>query len=117
MKQRIEMVGIVRANRLRNCQLSSDKTLCQKGKGSAEIKICVSDNVELRAIKWFDNRVVAIPTTFEAVAPSSQVKRWDRKKKEELLINCPLAVVSYNQNTGGVDLLDGLLSYYHIPVK
>ena len=51
MKQGIGMVGTVRANRLRNCQLSSDKTLHQKGRGSAEIKICMSGNVEPRAIK------------------------------------------------------------------
>ena len=109
MKQGIGMVGTARANRLRNCQLSSDETLRQKGRGSAEIKICVIDNVELRAIKWFDNRTVTILATFEAVVPSSQVKRWDRKEKKELL--------SYNKNMGGVELLDGLLSYYCIPVK
>ena len=34
-----------------------------------------------------------------------------------MVINCPSVVVSYNRNMGGVDLLDGLLSYYGIPVK
>ena len=94
MKQGIGMVGTVPANRLRNCPLSSDKTLRQKGRGSAEIKICVSDNVEFWAIKWFYNRAVTTLTTFEAVVPSSQVKRWDPKEKKELLIDCPSAVVS-----------------------
>ena len=74
MKQGIGMVGNARANRLRNFQLSSDETQRQKGRGSAEIKICVTDNVELRAIKWFDNRTVTILATFEPVVPSSQVK-------------------------------------------
>ena len=74
MKQGIAIVGTVHTNRLRNCQLSSDKTVRQKGRGSAEIKICVNDNVELWTIKWFDNRAVTILTTFEAVVPSSQVK-------------------------------------------
>ena len=111
MKQGVGMVGTVHGNRLRNCQLSSDRTLHQKGRGSAEIKICVSDTVELQATKWFDSRAVTILTTFEAVVPSSQVKRWDRKKKKELLIDCPSAVASYNKNMGGVDLRDGLLSY------
>ena len=72
--------------------------------------------MELQAIKWFDNRAVNILTTFEAVVPTVQVKRWDRKKKE-LLIDCPSAVAKYNKNMGGVDLLHGLLSYYRIPVK
>ena len=83
----------VHANSLRNCQLSSDKTLRQKGRKLAEIKI-VSDNVGLRAINRFDNRAVTILTTFEAVVPSSQVKRWDCKEKKELLIDCPTPVIS-----------------------
>ena len=81
------------------------------------MKICVGDNVELRAIKRFDNGTLTILTIFEAVVPSSQVKRWDRKEKKELLIDCPSAVVSYNKNMGGVNLLFDLLSYYCIPVK
>ena len=85
MKQGVGMVGTVHGNRLRNCQLSSDRTLHQKGRGSAEIKICVSDNVELRAIKWFDNRAVTILTTFEAVVPSSQVKRWELQGRKSCL--------------------------------
>ena len=74
MKQGIAIVGTVHTNRLRNCQLSSDKTVRQKGRGSAEIKIWVNDNVKLWTIKWLDNRAVTILTTFEAVVPSSQVK-------------------------------------------
>ena len=115
--QGIALVGTVPSNRLRNCQLSSDRIMRQKGRGSAEVKTCVSDNVELRAIKWFDNRAVNILTTFEEVVPTVQIKRWDRKEKKELLVDCPSAVAKYNKNMGGVDLLDGLLSYYHIPVK
>ena len=65
MKQGIGMVGTVRANRLRDCQLSSDQTLHRKRRGSAEIKICVCNNVKLRAIKWFDSRVVTILTTLK----------------------------------------------------
>ena len=84
----------VHANSLRNCQLSSDKTLRQKGRKLAEIKICVSDNVGLRAINRFDNRAVTILTTFEAVVPSSQVRRWDCKEKKELLIDCPTPAIS-----------------------
>ena len=117
MNQGIAMVGTVHPNKLRNCQLCSDKSLREKGRGSAEVKICLSDNVELWAIKWFNNRAVTILTNIEAVLPTAQVRRWDRKEKKELLIDCPSAVVIYNRNMGGVDLLDGLLSYYRIPVK
>ena len=39
--------------------------------------MCKYDGAELRAIKWFDNRAVSILTTYEAVEPMIQVKRWD----------------------------------------
>ena len=60
---------------------------------------------------------MTIFTTIEAVLPTTQVRRWDRKEKKELLIDCPSAVVRYSRNMGRVDLLDGLLSYYRIPVR
>ena len=50
-------------------------------------------------------------TMYETVQPSANVKRWDRKNKVEIQVNCPPAVVTYNKSMGGVDLLDGLLSY------
>ena len=74
INQDIGRIGAVGANRLRNCQLSSDKELRHKGRGSAEIKICVSGNMEVWEIRWFDNKAVTILTTFEAVMPLSQVK-------------------------------------------
>ena len=74
INQDIGRIGAVGANRLRNCQLSSDKELRHKGRGSAEIKICVSGNMEVWEIRWFDNKAVTILTTFEAVVLLSQVK-------------------------------------------
>ena len=73
INQDIGRIGAVGANRLRNCQLSSDKELRHKGRGSAEIKICVSGNMEVWEIRWFDNKAVTI-LTFEAVVLLSQVK-------------------------------------------
>ena len=74
INQGIGRVGAFGANRLRNCQLSSDKELRHKGRGSAEIKICVSGNMEVWEIRWFDNKAVTILTTFEVVMPLSQIK-------------------------------------------
>ena len=106
------MVGTVRPNRSKNCQLSNDKIMQQKGRGSPEIKICVSSNVEIRAIKWFNIRVVNILKSYETVVPCSQVKKYARKEKKKLPIYCP-EMWCYNKNMGGVNLL----SYYRIPVK
>ena len=56
-------------------------------------------------------------TTFEAVEPIKQVRRWDKKDRKEIFVECPSAVTIYHKNMGGVDLLDGFLSYYRIPVR
>ena len=117
MNQGIALVGTVRANRLRNCTMPLDKDMKKEGRGTVAIQTCKYDGAELRAIKWFDNRAVSILTTYEAVEPMIQVKRWDRMQKKEVFVECPSAFATYNKSVGGVDLLDGLLSYYRIPVR
>ena len=104
-------------NRLKGCVLSNDKVMREKGRGSTEMKSCKINGSESRVIRWFDNRSTTILTKYEAVQPSTNVKRWDRKNKVEIQVSCPSAVVTYNKSMGGVDLLDGLLSYYRISVK
>ena len=68
-------------------------------------------------IGWFDNWPETILTTYEAVLPSTNVKRLDRKNKVEIQFSRPSAVITYDKSMGGVDLHDGLLSYYRIPGK
>ena len=67
-------------------------------------------------MKWFDNWAVSILATYEAVELTSPVRRWNSKGKKELFVKCPSVVAIYNKSMGGFDLLDGLLSYYDIPV-
>ena len=78
MQQGIAPVGTVRSNRLKGCVLSNDKVMRQKGRGSSEVKTCEIDGIELRAIRWFDNRAVTILTTHEAIQTSTKMKWWDR---------------------------------------
>ena len=94
------VVGTVRSNRLKVCALSNDKAMRQKGRGSSEVKTCEIDCIELRAIRWFDKRAVTVITTYEAIQPSTKVKWWDRKNGQETQVDCPSAVVTYNQNMG-----------------
>ena len=85
--------------------------------GSSEVKTCEIDSIELRAIRWFDSRVVTVFITYEVIQLSTKVKRWDQKNGQEIQVDFPSAVVTYNQNMECVGLLDGLLRYYRIPVK
>ena len=75
-KQGIAAIGTVRSTRLKNCIRPSDKDLVRNGRGSATLKTCDHDGVDLYAVKWFDNRAVTTLSTFAAIEPIKQVKRW-----------------------------------------
>ena len=45
------------------------------------------------------------------------MKRWDRKSKKFVDVNCPAAIVEYNANMGGVGLFDMLSVMYSIDHK
>ena len=81
------------------------------------MKSCKINGSELGVIRWFDNRPLTILTMYEAVQLSTNVNRWDRKNKVEIQVSCPTVVVTYYKSMGSKDLLDGLLSYYRIPLK
>lgn len=116
-KDGIACLGTVRINRLKGCNMPSDCEMKKQGRGATIMKTSTIDGVELRAVKWFDNRGVVLLSSFAAVEPQCIVKRWDKKKKEEVQIQCPSAVIAYNQFMGGVDLLDSLMALYRIPVR
>ncbi|KAL4120566.1 hypothetical protein QTP88_013236 [Uroleucon formosanum] len=46
-----------------------------------------------------------------------QVKRFDRKEKCSVIIECPEIINLYNKNMGGVDKHDQLVSYYRTFIK
>ena len=70
--------------------MPSDKDMKKEERGTTAIKTYKSDGVKLRVVKWFDNRAVFILTTYEAVEPTSQVRRWNRKGKRSRLLSVHL---------------------------
>ena len=89
----------------------------KKGRGSTEIWVSSVDNVELRAVKWFDNMSVTLLSTYESVEPTKNVERFDKKASKCVNVSCPSIVTTYNQFMGEVDLLDGVLSFYRIHIR
>ena len=115
--QGIACVGTVRANRLPNCKMTPDAAMKKKGRATIELWTSDYDDVELRAIKWFDNRGVSVLSTYESVNPITHISRFDRKGKECVNVPCPSIISTYNKFMGGVDLLDCLLSLYRIHIR
>lgn len=68
-------------------------------------------------MKWYDSRGVNIASTFASAEPLGSCQRYDRKKKERCQVEQTAVVQTYNTFMGGVDLLDGLMSYYRIFLK
>ena len=68
-------------------------------------------------MKWFDNKEVTIASNSYGVEPVTQVRRWDKAKKEYVMIPRPALVGAYNSGMGGVDAADAKLSFYRIKTK
>ena len=95
--QGIACVGTVRANRLPNCKMTPDSAMKKNGRGTIELWTSDYDDVELQAIKWFDNRGVSLLSTYESVNPITHISRFDRKAKEPVNVPCPSIVSTYIQ--------------------
>ena len=115
-KQGIHSLSTVRSNRLKGAQLQSDKEMKKKRGTFQELCSQVHD-VELRVVKWYDNKPVHLLTTYASAQPTSEVERWDRSKKESIKIQCPSTILQYNKSMGGVDLLDCLIALYRTKIR
>ena len=116
-KLKIFCLEIVRVNRLKGCDLPSDKEMKEKRRGSFVEKECNDDGICLRVVKWIDTKGVTIPTSFDSAHPLSSVKRYDKSAKSQIDVPCPKLVTTYNSFMGGVDLLDSLIALYRIKLR
>lgn len=117
--KQIYSLGTVRQNRLKGIGnvLPTDKEMLKKQRGSHVEVSTTYDGVELRAMKWVDNRCVTLLTSFSSAQPLGTCKRYDKKRKEIVEIPCPKIVKTYNEEMGRVDLLDSLIALYRIHIR
>ena len=106
--------GTIRANRLKGAQrnLKSYKDLKKEGRGAVDYQVDANSNVVI--VRWYDNGVVQLASTFLGIDMGLQVRRWSAAAKEHVEIQCPNIVRVYNANMGCVDLCDMLLALYRI---
>ena len=74
--------AMFRSNRIGLCPLMCDKDLKSEGCG------CFDDRVDLNSslwmVKWYDNKVVVLGSTYSSVQSTTTKQRWDAKKKRTL---------------------------------
>lgn len=111
--------GTVRLPRLKGLPISmkDDKKLARDGKGSYQESELGVDNSKVTLVRWFDNKVVNLVSTFAKANPLTTVKRFDKTIKKTVEVPCPDIVQRYNKSMGGVDLADQLISLYRINIK
>lgn len=112
----IHVVGTVRANRIHeaNEKLTDGKTLQKRGRGSCSVTTS-SNNITV--LRWADNNLVHMISTFAGKDPQDVVRRWNRKTKSYVEVQRPQAVIQYNRFMGGVDLSDRMIAHYPHAIK
>ncbi|XP_065662880.1 piggyBac transposable element-derived protein 3-like [Hydra vulgaris] len=105
----------IRPDRTKGCQLATEKYFKKLGRGSQSFKIDANSGLILT--KWYDNKCVNLISTYCDPEFVSKIKRWDRKDKKYIEIDCPSTVQEYNKSMGGVDLADMLISLFRTTIK
>jgi len=111
--------GTVRVPRIPGIQKSKtqEKDLIKKGRGTYEEMRSTGNPIEVTYVKWFDNKIVNIVSTFAKSRPLSVVPRFDYKQGKTIDVQCPNIIKLYNTSMGGVDLADCLIELYRINIR
>lgn len=112
-EKKIAGTGTVRQLRLGNTNLPRKKEADKWERGSTKTvfqddKICVL---------WKDNKPVYLASNKYQGEISGQAKRWSKVEKKHVMVDRPELVTVYNTYMGGVDVLDGMVSAYRIPIR
>ena len=84
-----------------------------------KLERCASDvvtdqNSSLTLLRWIDNKVVTVASTFVGKMPLRKAHRYVKAQNGRAEIDQPQSFFLYNKGTGGVDLLDQNMSSYMI---
>jgi hypothetical protein len=110
-------LGTVRCNRIPNCELPNDKYIKNLKRGTSVDKVSSYGFAPLSLVLWKDNKVVTLLSTYCGKDPISVVKRYVKKMKTQIGVDCPFLIKEYNRHMGGVDLLDSHIGRYKIKIK
>ncbi|XP_049772913.1 piggyBac transposable element-derived protein 3-like [Schistocerca cancellata] len=90
--------------------LQTDTEMKKAGRGAADQS--VRGDGQIAVIKWYDNKSVIVASSAEGKLPLGRCRRWSKQDKQYVNISRPLAIEKYNENMGGVDMLDRIIAVY-----
>ncbi|KAJ8930270.1 hypothetical protein NQ314_016937 [Rhamnusium bicolor] len=79
--------------------------------------VATFDGEAISSLIWKDNISVTLISSFAGKNPVSRVRRFDRKEKKNIDVDCPYIITEYNRHMGGVDFLVTLMGRYKIRLK
>lgn len=89
-------------------KLKQDREMKNEGRGTTQV--LANRGGDLTLTKWYDNKGVTLLSTIHAKEPMDLCRRWRKAERSYLQVPRPMVVKAYNENMGGVDLADRLLS-------
>ncbi|KAI8435219.1 hypothetical protein MSG28_003575, partial [Choristoneura fumiferana] len=103
-------LGTIRNNRLRGCQekFPTDKQFSKTKRGTSKQVVCQKNRLAI--VKWHDNKVVTLASSFVDSHPVETIQRYCKDAKTKI-------VKQYNVHMGGVDLADMLVALYRSNMK
>ena len=97
----LESLGTIRSDRLCECNLRSEKDLKKEGRGSYHVQtdkrsgltIVTDKRSGLTIVRWVDNKVVTLASSFMFAQPLNTSKRYDKTQKLMFLHRLSLKVI------------------------
>ena len=111
----IAATGTVRLCRTGNLPLKSVKEVEKSHGGTSAVAIETSSNNS--AVRWKNNKVVNVLSTFAGKEPQKKVKRYRQKERKKVDVLQPNVVNIYNRFVGGVNRTDQNILTYMINLR
>jgi len=107
-QRQIQSIATVRLNRLPGLRGPSEAEMKMAGRGTVSEYLTDVDVIQVSCVRWFDNKLVSLFSTFVGAVPIGNARIWFRKENIFKEIARPQIISIYNKHMGGVDTLDSL---------
>lgn len=110
-------LGTIRKNRIPGCKLPDEKVFKKEPRGTSVEQVGDHNGIDISVVAWRDNKIVTLASNFAGKNPTSSVRRYDKTRKQYIMVERPSVVAEYNRHMGGVDLLDCIMGHYKIKLR
>ena len=93
--------GTVRINRVKNASLRPIKEIERLERGASDV--VTEKNSNLTLVRWKDNKVVTVPSTFVGKMPHRRAHGYVKAQNGRAEIDQPQSIFLYNKGMGGFD--------------